>query len=91
VKPPSVCSAPSYQWKMTGNRSLYLIADLRSRTGPGGMGEVRISGLLRHHKMLNVGKCVRRRWNLRAASFSTQDCGKLGTIAPFLRQRLWRL
>jgi hypothetical protein len=29
VKPPDVCSTPSFQWKMTGRRSLYLAALLR--------------------------------------------------------------
>lgn len=29
VKPPDVCSSPSFQWKITGRRSLYLTAVLR--------------------------------------------------------------
>lgn len=29
VKPPDVCSTPSFQWKITGSRSLYLTAVLR--------------------------------------------------------------
>src|ERR1700728_2609920 len=56
---------------------------LKNRTW--GMGEVRISGLLRYHKMLNLGKCVRRRSCLSLYA----RCGRLGTLPRILRYRIW--
>ena len=58
---------------MTGNRSLYLIADRRSRTGPGGIGELQDKQL---RGPLQDGEC----WEIHEA------IERLGQGSDFLRE-----
>jgi len=59
------------------------MAVLRSRTGPGGIVEVRVGGFLRGHKMLKVGKLMSQCRGRRRAAFSTRERAEVEiSVAP---------